>query len=161
MPPKRITPTFLGAVPAQPAPPLGQKKKKKKKKGSTQERYQRALLRVKKDNSAKNVARAARLRRKLLDKQLGSYGPAPSIPDSAFAANRAKGSRKFTTEEQVLKHYAKKEAHQPKPPVKKTQTKPKCSKEKPTATKGTCPLGPPPTNKSCVRGHWRKKGTKK
>lgn len=156
MPPKRITPTFLGAVPTQPAPPLGQKKKNKKKKGSTQERYQRALLKVKKDNSAKNVARAARLRRKLLDKQLSSYGPAPKIPDSAFAANRAKGNRKFTTEEQVLKHYAKKESQQPK-----TKTKSKPPKQKPTATKGTCPLGPPPSNKSCVRGHWRKKTSKK
>jgi hypothetical protein len=135
MPHKRISPTFLGTVPTVSNSPKKKKTKKVKKIKKLQEQI--------------------KARRERLDQLLSTASSAPAIPDSVFEANRKKGNRQFHTEEDVLRHYAKMERKQLEEEAKKD----KPAKKKVVRTKrfGTTPIPPPPSGKTGVRGHWRKK----
>lgn len=137
MPHKRISPTFLG--PVSSAPSRGDMVPAKKKKSAEEK------LRKK---SAK--------RKQKLDTMLSQYGSAPAVPESAFRANREKGHRQFKSEQEVLAHFAKLEAQQLAAEQAALQQNKK-KKMKATKRFGTTPIPPPPTGKTGVRGHWRKK----
>jgi len=100
----------------------------------------------KKSKLSKSVKRKQRL-----DVLLGSHGTAPTVPEAAFQANRNKGNRKFTSEQEVLQHYTQLEAQQ----VAAAKTTKKKAL-KPTKKYGTTPIPPPPHGKTGVRGHWRR-----